>query len=60
MPFIAFVDSVIFRNLCADPDGWITCPGTYNMAFLMAVALDDELERKEAWFKPVAAGGRPQ
>jgi hypothetical protein len=40
MPFVAFVDSVILRNLTADPEGWLLCPGTFEMAFLMAAILE--------------------
>jgi hypothetical protein len=40
MPFLEFVDSVIVRNLNADPEAWLLCPGTFEMAFLMAAILE--------------------
>jgi hypothetical protein len=40
MPFLAFVDSVILRNLTANPESWLLCPGTSEMAFLMAAILE--------------------
>lgn len=37
MPFVSFVDSVIFRNLYRNPEPWLACPGTFDTAFVLMV-----------------------
>jgi hypothetical protein len=35
MPFVSFVDSVIFRNVYRNPEPWLACPGTSDTAFVL-------------------------